>query len=91
MTEEEELKKFHRTTYYQTILYRKLQDTIIDKQYRVTRACLHLGERWSMVKQYLSTEQKKDLDALTQKYGRNGGKRLRRVATRIATHQEIIK
>lgn len=78
---ETEMKRFHRTTYYQTILYRKLEDTIIDKQYRLARACAHLGERWQEVRRFLSTEQKKELDKLNEKYGRNGGRKLRRVST----------
>lgn len=81
-TEEElALKKFKRTSFYQTILYRKLEDVIIEKQFKLQRACEHLGEKWRMVSKYLSTPQKANLDELVKKYGRNGGRRLRRIST----------
>jgi hypothetical protein len=81
-TEELEMRKFRRTAFYQEVVYKKLEDIIIDKQYRITRACESLGEDWKRVNQYLSTEQKAALDVLTKKYSRNGGRRLRKIATR---------
>lgn len=83
MTKEEELKKFNRTTYYQTIVFQKLEDIIIDKQFRMMRACQDIGEQWKDVKRFLSTEQKEKLNKLMKIYGRNGGRKLRRVSTRL--------
>lgn len=79
---EEELKRFHKTMYYQVVFYRRLEDTIIDRKYKLIRACTHLGDRWKRVKQYLSTEQKEHLHELVKIYGRN--RRVRRVAVRAA-------
>lgn len=77
-TEQElELKKFKRTAFYQTVVFKKLEDIIIEKQYRLNRACQHLGEEWRMVSKYLSSSQKQTLDELVTKYGRNGGRKLR--------------
>ncbi len=80
--EELELKGYRATTFYQDVFYRKLEDTIIDKQFRLIRACEYLGERWVRVRSFLSTKQKEDLEELVKKYARNGGKRLRKIATR---------
>jgi hypothetical protein len=77
-----ELRRHNRTTFYQTVVYQRLEDIIIDKQYKLVRACDHLGERWPEVKRFLSTVQKDNLDKLIKIYGRNGGKKLRRIATR---------
>lgn len=79
--EELNVKKFARTTYYQTIIFPKIQDIIIDKQFRHERACQHLGETWKMTRQYLSTKQKELIDELVKKYGRNGSRKLKKIAT----------
>lgn len=83
MTKEEELKRFGRTTYYQTVVFQKLEDIIIDKQFKLIRACNDIGEQWKDVKRFLSTQQKEKLNLLIKKYGKNGGRKLRRVATRL--------
>ena len=81
MTTEEELRRFNRTTYYQTIVYQKIQDTIIDRNYRPTKACQHLGEKWADVRRFLSTEQKEVIERLNRKYGQNT-RSFRRISTR---------
>lgn len=84
-TEEQlKLRRFNTTRFYQDVVFLKLQDAIIEKQFRLDRACKHLGEQWKTVKMYLSTTQKTALDELVTKYGRNGGARLRRISTRPA-------
>jgi hypothetical protein len=82
-TEEElYLKKFRKTEFYQTVAYRKLQDVIIDRGCRLSPAAAYLGEDWRHVRPFLSAEQKNNLETLSKKYGRNGGrKRLRFVGT----------
>lgn len=49
---------------------------MLDKSYRVGPAAQHLGEEWKKIHRYFSTAQKKVLDEISSKYGKNKKRRV---------------
>lgn len=86
-TEQElELKKFKRTTFYQTVFYHKIQDVIIDRGVRKTKAAELLGDNYKHASSYFTTDQKSTVNELGKKYGRNKAKR----STGVSVYKGVL-